>query len=638
VYWLPQRSWLLSGVVITVAALGNLSWWYPRYCSPFKEVTLADTIQYEFDTFTLGTSAKGEFLPNTVKNFPQDDSFGKAIIRGERLQPLTGLPPTAKLTIANPYPLNYRATISLLESAQLTFNQFYFPGWYATLDGQPLNIQPHPETGLINFTVPSGTHTLAINFGNTPIRNVGDGITLVTLVVVSAYFVFHIAYSKLQVSNSRVPTPYPQPQDQPLTPSPLHPFTPSPLHPFILFIPFALSLLRLFTPFTLSPFNGETISLGKPINIKLASGLNVLSVEFPSSIESGSEFDVTLYLAPRKYTSVEYRPRFDLITPDGFMAINGDEAWVPRWHREPPGTQYWGVGQYAQWARRIKIPEGTPPGDYPLRVNIFNRDTLEPDSVVNDDGTFIAPYVSLGSIRVKRPPMPATNIKIQHPANHRFGTITLLGYNIDRDSARGGDDVYFTFLFRADQSPITNYKFNLLDPYYPSSEWRRGDVWRFQTKARIPADVDSAQHRFVLKSPDSSYELAPITVIPIQRTFTTPAIQNQTSIRFKDVIELAGYNLKGNQIELIWKALGTPEQDLIAFVHVEDSSGRIIAQSDSVPANWSRPTTGWVRGEYIVDARTLPPLPNSGITVYVGFADRSSSDRFGDRAIIYKLP
>ncbi|MEK7439597.1 MAG: 6-pyruvoyl-tetrahydropterin synthase-related protein, partial [Chloroflexota bacterium] len=74
VYWLPQRAWLLSGVVITVAALGNLSWWYPRYCSPFKEVTLANTIQYEFDTFTLGTSAKGEFLPNTVKNFPQDDS------------------------------------------------------------------------------------------------------------------------------------------------------------------------------------------------------------------------------------------------------------------------------------------------------------------------------------------------------------------------------------------------------------------------------------------------------------------------------------------------------------------------------------------------------------------------------------
>ena len=104
------------------------------------------------------------------------------------------------------------------------------------------------------------------------------------------------------------------------------------------------------------------------------------------------------------------------------------------------------------------------------------------------------------------------------------------------------------------------------------------------------------------------------------------------------MIELAGYNIKGNQIELVWKALGTPDQDLIAFIHVEDSQGKIIAQSDSVPANWSRPTTGWVKGEFIVDTRTLPPLSNGGITLYVGFADRSSGDRFGDRAIIYKLP
>ena len=131
VYWLPQRAWLLSGVVITVAALGNLSWWYPRYCSPFKEVTLANTIQYEFDTFTLGTSAKGEFLPNTVKNFPQDDSFGKAIIRGERQQPITAavwVPPTAKLTITNPYPLNYRATITLTRIDSTHLQPILFSG------------------------------------------------------------------------------------------------------------------------------------------------------------------------------------------------------------------------------------------------------------------------------------------------------------------------------------------------------------------------------------------------------------------------------------------------------------------------------------------------------------------------------
>ncbi len=186
------------------------------------------------------------------------------------------------------------------------------------------------------------------------------------------------------------------------------------------------------------------------------------------------------------------------------------------------------------------------------------------------------------------------------------------------------------------QLPTSNFQFNLLSFYYPPSQWQPGDIWRFVTKARVPANVDTTHYRFTLKSADSAYDLAPIKVIPIARTFTAPPIQTPTHIRFGEMIELAGYTLTGNSLELIWKALGTPEQDLIAFVHVEDSSGKIIAQSDAVPANWSRPTTGWVKGEYIVDTRTLPPLPNDSLTVYVGFADRSSGERLGERVRIVR--
>ena len=30
-----------------------------------------------------------------------------------------------------------------------------------------------------------------------------------------------------------------------------------------------------------------------------------------------------------------------------------------------------------------------------------------------------------------------------------------------------------------------------------------------------------------------------------------------------------------------------------------------MAQSDGIPANWTRPTTGWLPGEYVTDARVL---------------------------------
>ena len=36
-----------------------------------------------------------------------------------------------------------------------------------------------------------------------------------------------------------------------------------------------------------------------------------------------------------------------------------------------------------------------------------------------------------------------------------------------------------------------------------------------------------------------------------------------------------------------------------------DAEERIVAQSDAIPANWARPTTGWLPGEYITDEHTL---------------------------------
>ena len=46
-----------------------------------------------------------------------------------------------------------------------------------------------------------------------------------------------------------------------------------------------------------------------------------------------------------------------------------------------------------------------------------------------------------------------------------------------------------------------------------------------------------------------------------------------------------------------------------------------MAQSDTVPANWSRPTTGWLPGEYVTDAHTLtipPDAPAGDYTLATG--------------------
>ena len=45
-----------------------------------------------------------------------------------------------------------------------------------------------------------------------------------------------------------------------------------------------------------------------------------------------------------------------------------------------------------------------------------------------------------------------------------------------------------------------------------------------------------------------------------------------------------------------------------------------MAQSDGIPANWTRPTTGWLPGEYITDAHTLTIPPDAPAGDYILYA------------------
>jgi len=417
VHWLSNRQWLAAGFIAAVISIGNLSWWYPRYCVGFTESTLADILKFEYDSATIGTTAKGEYLPRTVRAVPGDEGIAQAWMRGEPPQYITGLPSDSTLTIVHPDPLDYRATVTVSAPITLTFNQFFFPGWTATLDNRPADITLTADTGLITVRVPAGAHELRFRFGNTPLRAIAAAISIIAL----AYLAFSIQRSAFSVQHSASSIP--------------HSAFSIPHSAFVI-LPLALILLRpliidrTINPLRRSSFDDPTITIGQPVNANFSSGLTALSVEFPSPVASGAEFDVTLYAAPRTRIENDYRPRFDVVSADGLIWNNGADSLPPRWHREPPGTQYWPVGQYAQWARREMILPGTPPGDYELAATIFDLATLAPDSVIDTDGKALAPVAALGTIHITRPAAPPdpADLNIERRVDHDFGPITLLGY------------------------------------------------------------------------------------------------------------------------------------------------------------------------------------------------------------------
>ncbi len=74
-----------------------------------------------------------------------------------------------------------------MESPQpfrLTVNRFYYPGWRAWVDGEPVEAVPESERGRLTFPVPAGKHHVAVRFGEMPLRLAADvlsGLSLLAL-------------------------------------------------------------------------------------------------------------------------------------------------------------------------------------------------------------------------------------------------------------------------------------------------------------------------------------------------------------------------------------------------------------------------------------------------------------------------
>jgi hypothetical protein len=75
----------------------------------------------------------------------------------------------------------YRLQITS-ESAVAELQTFYFPGWKVYLNGKEVKIDParDPLLGRMQVNVPYGNHQLIARFTNTPIRTIGNSVSLIS--------------------------------------------------------------------------------------------------------------------------------------------------------------------------------------------------------------------------------------------------------------------------------------------------------------------------------------------------------------------------------------------------------------------------------------------------------------------------
>ncbi|MDE0633243.1 MAG: hypothetical protein OXH73_17190 [Caldilineaceae bacterium] len=109
--------------------------------------------------------------------------------------------------------------------------------------------------------------------------------------------------------------------------------------------------------------------------------------------------------------------------------------------------------------------------------------------------------------------------------------------------------------------------------------------------------------------------------IPLPKDDRLPDIS--TGINFGNIIELSGYSLTpvngGLKLTLFWRALASPEIDYTSFVHIVDSDGKIVSQSDVEPLDGRYPTSIWSPKEVIVDERIVSSIPDGEYQIYIGW-------------------
>ncbi|NLF02125.1 MAG: hypothetical protein GX601_14225 [Anaerolineales bacterium] len=362
----------------------------------------------------------------------------------------------------------------------------------------------------------------------------------------------------------------------------------------------------------------------------------------PEAAVSGERFEVRTYWRDSQPSGPDYGVTLHVVDAYGHRWEDVDTR-APRWHRTPPHAGEWPPDQYALIALSVPLQVGAPPGVYALELVAFDRATLAPLTAHDAAGQALGPGLAIGRLVITAPSHPPDpdDLAIESRLDLALGPLVLLDTHPDRSEAAPGDTALLTTLWQtietpdadlgmhvalvsADGSVATDYALPPAADWHPTTRWNTGDIWRGQHNLRLPAGLESGAYHWALQLctadggscwPDEPLTLPDaLTIQAPERRYDVPTLGVQTDVRLADVATLVGADLEpvgplaaGDTltVTLVWRAEREMNERYRVFLHLLGQDGSPMVQSDGEPANWSRPTTGWLPSEIVLDVRTL---------------------------------
>ena len=399
--------------------------------------------------------------------------------------------------------------------------------------------------------------------------------------------------------------------------------------------------------------SSPALDIANPIHAGFGGTTTLLGYEIPEPAEAGSDLPLRLYWRVDSVPAADYQPFIQLEDNQGHRWSQVEAFAYP--------AEQWRPGEIIIQQVEVPIPSGAPPGDYRLRVGLFDQATADRAPRLDEDGNYAGDAVLITGVPILAGPvpegLPAPPFALDDLA---APNLQLLGFERGAHQVFSGDAWGLAFWWLA-SGPLQPYTINLdlLDASgvaytllqaqpayntYPFDTWQTPQFVIDRQSLTIPAEVPPGEYRLHMRLVDqdgeTAYEanLGALQVEATERIFTPPPFAQEVNVTFGDEITLLGYDLSSfengqAELVLVWQALQMPTADYTVFVHVLHPDGTCCAwQQDSMPLAGTYATSRWLPGEVVVDEYgiVLPAgLPSGDYPVEVGLYIADTGQRLG---------
>jgi hypothetical protein len=324
----------------------------------------------------------------------------------------------------------------------------------------------------------------------------------------------------------------------------------------------------------------------------------------------------------------EERFFFRLVGSDGRTWAEDLSQPVPSENDDPAS---WRQGQIITEAGELRLPPGTPPGEYRLEIGFY---TQAPAVTAGELIFAVPPEDARVHVAGAAPGQASPALPVPHRPAVDLAELRLLGAS-EREARLIPEEAWTADVYwQAASAPQGDYQARLslvdaegqtrwiwgaqpLVAFYPTSHWQPGQVIRSQMTItptlRTPGgDFDLTMTLLDERGqPVDRTRLGPARVEGRARAFNLPPVAARLDATFGDAIELVGFNDEpplsqlrpGDEVALtlVWRALAPLEADYVVTVQLLGPDGGVYGQRDASPLEGAAPTSTWSPGEILVD-------------------------------------